>query len=272
VPVNGDDKKYQHKYELKVQNKQIAAIRREIEQKTGECIPEEQLHALKRRLSSEECKLKQMKKATMLEELTESLLKDNDCLEADRYRMQEEVLVRDEAIQQLQKRVEVLRAEMLKICFKMSSQSVPSCSDKSVQHESNCSLKVQQSCVHSDKQQPKSVSCVPSSVSGTSSNVAKIFECFPIHNCPKNSPPRPLTIHHQQQQPDCKQLGDFMLDSGNNRKAENEALKQRADVLVGEISDYKVLITELTSQVDRYRGKFLKGKLFCKLYRRNKLN
>ena len=47
---------------------------------------------------------------------------------------------------------------------------------------------------------------------------------------------------------------------GDKERAENEALKNRADELVSEISDYKVFIKELQEQVDMYREKFMKGK------------
>lgn len=47
---------------------------------------------------------------------------------------------------------------------------------------------------------------------------------------------------------------------GDKEKAENEALRNRADELIAEIADYKIFIKEVQEQVDMYREKFMKGK------------
>lgn len=63
---------------------------------------------------------------------------------------------------------------------------------------------------------------------------------------------------------ECKETTDRMKKclancNNDNERAENEALKHRADELVTEINDYKVFIAELQEQVDIYRNKFMKA-------------
>jgi hypothetical protein len=48
----------------------------------------------------------------------------------------------------------------------------------------------------------------------------------------------------------------------SREKATNEALRKRAEEMLIQIEENKIFIRELQNQVDMYREKFMKGKVF----------
>lgn len=75
-----------------------------------------------------------------------------------------------------------------------------------------------------------------------------------------------LQIEFCRKEKQCKDMAERMKKcmndgNGDNERTVNEALKKRADALVGEIGDYKVFIKELQEQVDLYRNKFMTGEM-----------
>lgn len=109
--------------EVDCQNLVIAKLIREIEEKTKGGSPEACTRDLRERLCNEKLKLEAMlksvagDKAMSPSEVSDaSVLSDYDCLENDRYELQEKVLQKERALEAMEMKISVLQCQLMKIC------------------------------------------------------------------------------------------------------------------------------------------------------------
>lgn len=244
----------------------------------------------------------------------ESILSDNQSLDSERNELQEQLICKDEAFQELEDKIELLQSQMIKICHenqtmakkleesqsrtsqpeyqkdvKTKIQSVVSNADKLScgihQLESNLAelrndlhqVKKEKKIAFNFEQELQATSCAEEKSNGD--NAQNPCPSLRPKSCPCNpcdvqaaaklkcfkSQYENLQIEYCRKEKESKETVERLkkcLDNckGDKERAENEALKNRADELVAEISDYKIFIKELQEHVDMYRDKFMKGK------------
>lgn len=315
----------------------IEKLEREIQMKSKRGFPSPCLHKLKVQLCCEQNKLKEMMKQAKAEcgnetledapcgkrnfktpsvtsrmsafeqlEVNESLLSDNESLEADRCLLRDELLNKDRALEDMEEKVDWMQKEVVKLTCenKLMSQKLVktkssccendalsqlksvvtnskklTCSIHSLETNLSC-LREELDCVKKDRkisfqlkcpQESKSCSEVEGNrkddceSSRPKSNQCEADDChvatkLKLIQCQYSN----LQNEYCRKEKECKETVERMkkcLDSckGDKERAENEALKQRADEMITEIEDYKVFIKELQEQVDSYREKFLKA-------------
>lgn len=231
-------------------------------------------------------------------DFAETFLNENDFLENDRYKLQEKLLSKDCELEQLQ-RNECLQCQILKInsANKIMTENIAQSETHS--SVSECESEVRSkvySVVSKSDELSTSMQLLEAQVCQLSHELQQVQKerkiAFDLKkkvsqstNCrPKTSPCNDndnqttsklknlqsqytnLQIEFCRKERQCKDMAEQMKKyngdcNEDNERIVNEALKKRADTLVGEIEDYKVFINELQEQVDLYRNKFMTGKI-----------
>lgn len=216
---------------------------------------------------------------------SEIQLDDYENLEADRYSLQREILNKDAALNDLERKLETTQSQLLKMCQEnqLMTQKLKE-SQGTCQKDLNTKLTT-----HVEK--ATKLSC---SIEKLSSNLGHLRSeldglknekkiAFDLNESEKRRPKTStcptddarklkhlesqytnLQIEYCQREKQYIEMMDRMkglLDKcdDDRERAVNEALKTRADEMVNEINDNKVFIKELQEQVENYREKFLKG-------------
>lgn len=242
--------------------------------------------------------------------LSDALLTDNETLESDRYKLQQELLCKDDTLQAMEEKLQKLQCQLLNILHDnknlamKTSASTPS--SKSSVYECESKSKLKSVIDNTDKlkcniKQIESKLCELRHEMNSLRNERKVAlefketpSCVSFDTEPtfiNDSQTRPKTcpcdigenlnaskLKHLQSQygnlqteycrkeKECEEMAQrmkkFIDECGNDKeRAENQALKARADEMVAELGDYKVFIKELQQQVDTYREKFMKGEI-----------
>lgn len=228
-------------------------------------------------------------------EFCESLLSDNENINNDRFELQEELYRKDQSLHDLEDKVDILQCQLIKMCnnskisiapsntndiTKSKMQSVIAKTEKLTtgihQLESNLSeLRVELDFVKNEKKiafeiQEKCQETTPcNEVKTRDSQCPKTSDCNGDSHMEKKLKNLQCQYTNLQaelcrKEKECKETTDRMKKclaecNDDKERAENEALKHRADELVTEITDYKVFIKELQEHVDMYREKFMKA-------------
>lgn len=250
-------------------------------------------------------------------DFAESLITDNENLESDRYKLQEEILLKDESVQDLQAKLDQMHCQLIKLCRdnKIMSEKLAKTNDSGSREQLKCQVKMvtesaeklvrnfqqmeaqlcelrkelcrlkkekeiseEKSAQTSTRNSVRISTTVSAASEGSSPCPARPTTCPPIL---KQSPAElrlkqvqsqytNLQSEYCRQEKQCKEMAERMkhaLDDCNDNKdrAENEALKHRADELSAEVNDYKVFIKELQEQVEMNREKFMKGEIGIRL-------
>ncbi|CAO1371934.1 unnamed protein product [Diamesa hyperborea] len=215
-------------------------------------------------------------------ELSESLLSNNECLEDDKFKLQNELLCKDHHVQELQANLHMTQCEMAKLCRENMAMArklenpdpcqkpVKCCSDvefrlkyykeNTDKLECNISqmdtalkkLKCELEAVKKDKV-PKcpcelSPSCPPAPKTDPNKNLKVQYSNLMNEYCKKDAECTQMTERLKKTMIDCNDKKD---------QVENEFLKKRCEDLAKEVCDFKVFMKELQCQVDLYRDKFL---------------
>lgn len=231
-------------------------------------------------------------------EIKESLLDDNDYLENDRCMLQNELLNKDQTLQDMEEKLEWMQKQVLRLACEnkfMSEKLVKPksscCDDKSMSQVKsiNASSRQLESSIKSlesnllclreeldglkkerkikfdlkDEQESKTSTgekleelSQPKSPCGDNDN--QIATKLKLLQCQYTN----LQSEYCHKQKECNETVERMKKclvscKGDKERAENEALKIRADKMIAEIGEYKIFIKELQEQVDMYRKKFM---------------
>lgn len=246
-------------------------------------------------------------------ELSEALLTDNEALESDRYKLQEELLYKDDTLQAMEEKLQKMQCQLLNILHDNKNLAMKTSASKLSDHECDSKSKLKSVINNTDK--------LKSNIKQLESKLGELRlemnslrkerkvalefretpSCISFDTEPKltsDSQTRPKTcpcdigenqnasklknlqsqygnlqIEYCRKEMECKEMAQrmkkFIDKCGNDKeRAENQALKARADEMVAELDDYKVFNKELQQQVDSYREKFMKGEVslnFCEL-------
>lgn len=327
------------KHEIDRQNITIAKLEREIDMKAMRGFPSPCLRPLQSQLCAEQKKLqamiqkskdkqarvgcssdcwesprlsfnrdsnsKPLATASSNLEFCESILNDNENLDDERNQLQEELLCKDDKLQDFEDKIECLQSQLIKICHENQMMTKKLEESQSCTNQSDVKSKIESIVANGDKlstsiyQLESNLSVLRNDLSNIKKDkkIAFDFEkqsqkpsCTriksegdsvlsqPPKSCPCNqnqtqaadklkcleSQYLNLQTEYCRKEKESKEMVERMkkcLDNckGDKERAENEALKNRADELVAEISDYKIFSKELQEQVDIYREKFMKG-------------
>ena len=215
-------------------------------------------------------------------ELSESLLSNNECLEDDKFKLQNELLCKDNHVQELQANLHMTQCEMAKLCRENMAMAKKLEQPDPCQKPTKCCSAVE-SRLKYYKENTDMLECNISQMDMALKKLKCEFDaikkekapkcpcesnpcCPPV---PKTDPNKNLKVQYSnlmneycKKNEECTQMTErlkkTMVDCNDKKdKVENEFLKKRCDDLAKEVCDFKMFMKELQCQVDLYRDKFL---------------